>query len=117
VSGTVLVNDQPAEGVYVIFHTVGQPPGSVDSGSARTDKDGAFSLVVAEPGEAAITVFWPEVKVENGETFEGADLFGGRYRDPNRPVSKTVVHKGKTVLPPITLTKSLSVNPRAQAPR
>ena len=72
----MLVNGRPAIGVYVAFHPLGNAQGR--QVSARTDTDGSFSLRVREPGEYAITVFWPSVAFEAGETIEGEDAFNGR---------------------------------------
>lgn len=102
VSGKVLVNDRPAEGVYVAIHPVGGAPGQ-GVGSGRTDKGGAFSLTVGQPGEYTITAFWPKVTVEGVETVEGEDAFKGRFRDPQRPVTKATIRAGDNPLPPIAL--------------
>jgi hypothetical protein len=103
VSGTVLVDGQPTEGVYVVLHPLGRPA-SEDPGTARTGEDGSFSLVADSPGESSITAFRPKVKVEGDDVIEGADLFAGRYRDPQRPISRINVREGETKVPPIELT-------------
>lgn len=103
VSGSVLVDGQPAEGVYVVFHALDKPS-PLDSGSARTLEDGSFSAVVDAPGESAVTVFWPGSKVQDGDLIEGADAFGGRHRDPRDPVAKLTVKEGGNSIPPIKLT-------------
>jgi len=104
VSGSVLVDDQPAEGVYVVFHPAGKPAASPDVGSARTVGDGSFKAVVDAPGESAVTVFWPRAKLQDGDLIEGADVFGGRHRDPQNPVAKLTVQEGDNALAPIKLT-------------
>ena len=103
VTGKVLVDDRPAEGVYVVFHTAGDSSGRPDSGTARSGEDGSFSLIVTRPGESKVTVFWPTVTVKDQDTIEGADRFGGAYRDPRRPVSTATIREGENVLPPISL--------------
>ena len=103
VSGKVLVDNSPAEGVYICFHTAGDSPGQPDSGSARSGDDGSFSLVVTKPGEAKVTAFWPTVTVKGQDTIEGDDRLKGAYRDPRRPVSTVTIHEGENVLSPISL--------------
>ncbi len=103
VSGRVLVDDRPAEGVYLVFRTMGKDAGPQDSGTARTGEQGGFSLVVREPGEAAITAFWPSVKLVDDESVEGPDRFGGRYGDPRRPVVTATFQEGNNLLPDISL--------------
>ncbi len=105
VTGKVLVDDQPAEGVYVVFHTVEGSTARPDTGTARSRSDGSFSLLVSEPGEATVTAFWPKVIVKDVETIEGPDRFHGVYRDPQRPVTKVAIHEGDNVLPPISLNR------------
>jgi|SRR5579883_215206 len=105
VTGQVFVNDRPAEGVYVALYplspieTATQQP---SAGSARTSKDGSFSLQV-RPGEYAVTVFWPKVTIEKSETIEGEDVFRGRYRNPKQPLQKVTIQEGDNTLPPIKL--------------
>jgi hypothetical protein len=105
VTGKVLVDNAPAEGVYVIFHTVGGTTERPDAGSARSVEDGSYSLVVSMPGDSVVTAFWPKVTVKDGETTEGPDLFGGLYRDPQQPVAKVAIHEGENDVPPISLTR------------
>jgi len=104
-TGKVLVDGKPAEGVYLVFHTVGAPAGQPDSGTTRSDSDGSFSLVVSTPGEAVITAFWPMVTQKDGDTVEGADQLGGFYRDARRPASKATIREGETTVDPIMLTR------------
>ncbi|APW64120.1 hypothetical protein [Paludisphaera borealis] len=104
VSGKVLVDDRPAEGVYVVFHTAGDSTGLPDSGSARSGDDGSFTVVVSTPGESTVTAFWPTVTVKDQDTIEGVDRFGGAYRDPRRPVATVTIHEGENAVPPIKLT-------------
>jgi hypothetical protein len=105
VTGKVLVDNAPAEGVYVIFHTVGGSTERPDSGSSRTVDDGSYSLVVSMPGDSVVTAFWPKVTVNDVETTEGPDLFGGLYRDPQQPVAKVTIREGENDIPPISLTR------------
>jgi len=100
VSGRVLVEGEPAEGVYLVFHAGGD---ARESGSARSGDDGAFAAVVNSPGEAAVTAFWPTATVEGQDYIEGPDRFGGAHRDTRRPVATVTVREGETALEPITL--------------
>jgi hypothetical protein len=102
-SGKVVVGEQPANGLYVVFHSAAATPDGQGSFSARTDKTGTYSVQVREPGEYLVTVFWPMVTVEDNETLEGDDAFGGRYRDPKRPVTKVTIREREHSLPPIKI--------------
>jgi hypothetical protein len=117
VNGTVLVDGQPAEGVYVVFHSAGGPAGRPDSGTARSGGDGSFSLVVNAPGESVVTAFWPTVTVKGVETIEGPDRFGGAHRDTNRPVARATIREGRNDLPPIAMTGPAPARGRARGRR
>ncbi len=97
VSGQVVVNGRPAEGVYVVLHGPGEPEGQT-SASTRTGRDGVFSLQVSGPGDYALTLFWPSVTVEANETIEGEDRFKGRYRDPHHRFQKVAIREGDNSL-------------------
>jgi hypothetical protein len=58
---------------------------------------------VREPGDYALTVFWPKVTIEPGETVEGEDSFRGRYRDPKQPIQKITIREGDNRLSAIGL--------------
>jgi hypothetical protein len=102
VSGQVFVNDLPANGLYVVFQPAGDASGP--QGSARTNPDGTFSLRIRDPGDYAVTVFWPQVTDEAGEFIEGEDSFKGRYCDPKRPVVTVTIRQEENSLPPIRLS-------------
>src|SRR5947208_2084134 len=72
VTGKVSVNGKPAAGLYVVLQHAGGK-GQQSLASARTEKDGSFSVRVPEPGEYAVTAFWPRLIIEQGETVEGED--------------------------------------------
>ena len=98
VAGRVLVDGEPAGGVYVVFHARGEV------GSDRSGEDGTFAAVIDEPGEASVTAFRPRSRTtEDGDLVEGPDEFRGRYRDPDSPVARLSVQRGENVLPPIEL--------------
>lgn len=103
VTGKVLVDGRPAEGVYLVFYSAAGPPGRADSGTARSGGDGSFSLAVSTPGETIVTAFWPTVTVKGVETIEGPDRFGGLYRDAARPVATATIQEGENKLPPIAM--------------
>jgi hypothetical protein len=110
VTGRVTVNGEAAEGVYVVFHKIGDRVGPSHPASARTHNDGTLSAAL-EPGEYAITVFWPEVTVEESATVEGEDVFRGRFSERQKPVAKTTISAGDNALPPIELKFELNVDP------
>ncbi len=103
VSGRVLVDDLPAEGVYLVFRTAGDPSGLPDSGSARSVEGGSFTAVVSTPGEATVTAFWPTVTVKDQDVIEGPDRLLGVYRDPRNPAASLTVRRGANETPPIQL--------------
>jgi hypothetical protein len=102
VTSKVSVNGKPAGGLYVVLQAA-DGKGQQDPASARTDKDGSFSLRVPEPGEYVVTAFWPRLTIEQGDTVEGEDAFRGHFRNPKRPAAKVTITSGKSALPPIEL--------------
>jgi len=97
VSGQVQVNSQPTSGVYVVLHAAGEVAGPA-AGSGRTNAQGEFALKVPQPGEYVVTVFWPQTIVQEEETIEGPDRFGGRHRHPQQPLQTVVVSDKDTKL-------------------
>jgi hypothetical protein len=104
VTGTVMVNGQPTGGVYVMFHAVSELQKKKSPDFAVTKDDGTFSARVHGPGEFAVTVFWPNVAIDEGEVIEGEDWFQGKHQKPEEPVLKVSIQKGDNVLAPINLT-------------
>jgi len=96
-----MLNNAPASGVYVVLHT----PDFKTAGTGRTDNTGAFRLTVSGAGEYPVTCFCPKVTVVNEDYIEGEDVFQGRYRKPDSPVSKATVKPGENTLPPINLVQ------------
>ncbi|WP_435009093.1 hypothetical protein P12x_000343 [Tundrisphaera lichenicola] len=111
-SGTVLVDDVPAEGVYLVFDAVANSDPRPDSETTRSGEGGRFTLKVDKPGEWTLTAFWPKVTQKDGDTIEGADQFGGSYRDKSRPVSTLTIHRGENEIQPISLKPPTSANGR-----
>ena len=104
VMGEVLVNGEPADGVYVVFHASANPEEKAQSiFTVRTTEDGSFSWSLPRPGEYAITAFWPEVVVSDEETIEGDDRFQGKYRDVGNPVLSIDVFEEVNLLPTLEL--------------
>jgi hypothetical protein len=103
VSGNVLVNGRPAGGVYVVFHAI-ENVDRQQTAATKTHEDGSYVVRVHGPGEFAVTVFWPEVTVNEGEVIEGEDRFARRHQNPQQPVLKVMIQEGENALPPISLT-------------
>jgi hypothetical protein len=116
VSGTVLVDDRPAEGAKVVFYPLSEElkqPG-MPVPYAFTGPDGGFRLRSYDPedgapaGEFNVSVFWPGASVEaensGGEEMkEAKDRLGNRYLDPNKSGLKATVEEGGAELPPFKL--------------
>ncbi|HZZ82612.1 MAG TPA: hypothetical protein VFE62_29205 [Gemmataceae bacterium] len=103
-SGQVMVNGEPAEGAYVVFHAVNNPKRSASSDAARTEKNGAFSAKIHGPGEYAVTVFWPMVTNTEGETIEGDDRLEGKFAKIAQPAARVTITDGQNSIPTIQLT-------------
>jgi hypothetical protein len=101
VTGSVLVNNRPAGGVYVALHSAE----GETVGAGRSSEDGTFRLTVKTEGEYPITCFFPSVTKSGEDTVEGDDQFKGRYRNPQLPVANAAVKTGDNVLPPIQLMR------------
>lgn len=100
VQGVVQVNGAPAGGVYVVL----TDSANQTAGSGRTDSTGAFRLTVATAGDYAVACFMPKVtKSPEGDVIEGEDLFNGRFRNPQLPVTKASLNAGENSLPVIQL--------------
>ncbi|MEQ9379493.1 MAG: hypothetical protein RJP95_01420 [Pirellulales bacterium] len=102
VTGQVLVNDAPGEGVYVAVYRIGDDADG-NSHSARTRSDGTFSLSVPATGQYAVTAFWPSEEIDEDTVIEGPDRFGGRYRNPLQPVTTVIVNEGQNQIETIML--------------
>jgi len=87
VHGEVYFNGKPAEGATIHFHPVDKeacPPAF-----ATVNDDGSYSLTTfksddgAAEGDYIVTVNWPEVRQDDGETILGKDRLGGIYAKPD----------------------------------
>ena len=103
VTGEVYVNDEPAAGVYVMFHPTGGDTANRPSATARTGDDGIYSWKVPERGDYAMTLFWPRQTIADDDVLEGEDRFGGQYRNPQQPVLEFTVENQDNLLPPLEL--------------
>jgi hypothetical protein len=111
VTGTVLVDGQPAKDAMLTFHPkemVGDRP-YLPSG--RTNENGEFSLATfvagdgAPPGEYTVTIVWPVRHNPISTLWEG-DKLNGRYADKAKSTLKVTVEKQALQLPPFELTGS-----------
>ncbi len=104
VSGRVLVDQRPAEGVYVVLHRIGSGNAGSVTGSARTSEDGTYLSQLPDVGSYAITCFWPSVIEREDETLEGPDRFQGRYQNVQQPVLTVEIDGQLTEIPAIELS-------------
>ncbi len=109
-SGKVLVDGQPAEGVYIVFH-------GADQSTTRSNSDGSFSLDINAPGDSIVTAFWPTITIKGVETIEGPDRLRGFYRDASHPATRVTIQAGQNDLPPISLTNPARGKSRANVRR
>ena len=104
VSGQVVVNRAPASGVYVLFYPAADPAAKSAAATTQTGADGSFIAKMPIAGKYAVTVFWPKVTIDQGESIEGEDRFQGRYRYPQQPVASVSIEQEQNSIPPIILT-------------
>lgn len=88
VAGTVLVDGQPAEGVMLIFHPLGDNVNALPA-TTTTGPDGSFSLTTnlesgIQKGSYKVTATWPDPKhkavaVGFSEPEPAPDLLKGRF--------------------------------------
>lgn len=102
VTGQVLVNEVPGEGVYVALYQTGEAADGI-AHSARTSADGTFELSVPTTGLYAVTAFWPSIEMDEDTVIEGPDRLDGRYRSAHQPVATVEVQEGENKLETIRL--------------
>jgi hypothetical protein len=111
VSGTLLVDGNPAEDVQVTCHDVnGIDKQNPTTSATNTDSDGTFTISTymagdgVPPGEYVLTFFWGQTNVFSKE-YVGPDKLNDRYRDPKKSEIKFEVERGQpTDLGTIELT-------------
>jgi len=104
VSGTVLVDGQPAEGVALIFHPMNDDPSALPA-TTTSGPGGSFSLSTnlepgVLPGSYKITAIWPDPNHKSvakgfSDPEPAPDVFEGRYSGQSsvttRDIDSTVV--------------------------
>jgi hypothetical protein len=111
VSGKVLVDGKPAVKALITFHPMSGPKDQAIP-YAETGADGTFRPSTrltgdgAPAGEYALTILWPEVKIDHGEEISGRDRLGGRYANAGDSNLKLTIKEGENSLPPIELKSS-----------
>lgn len=102
VTGEVLVDGSPADGVKIDFNPVaGIDQAQPTQSTAFTDPQGKFEASTYEvgdgvpPGEYQITFTWPKLN-KISMTFDGDDL-KGKYSDPKKSKFALTVESGTPV--------------------
>ncbi|HEY1065026.1 MAG TPA: hypothetical protein VGE52_02915 [Pirellulales bacterium] len=112
VSGKVLVKGRPpaqAEVRLVPKFAFKDPGGRTIQPFGIVQPDGSFKIGMysgddgAAPGEYAVTIVWPKIKVEAGEEIRQGDQLNGRHADPSKPIALVTVKEGDNVIPEIKL--------------
>jgi 5-hydroxyisourate hydrolase-like protein (transthyretin family) len=100
-TGTVLVDGTPAEGVLVQITEVGQPDlENPTFSSAYTDAQGKFALSTYEAGDGVpegeyfVTFMWGQVNMLSMQ-YGGPDKLNNRYHDPEKSEFRIRVDAGK----------------------
>lgn len=115
-SGTMTINGQPAENVFVLLHSTGDPVDKRNSKPyAVVDSSGRFRFSTYEPsdgvpvGEFAFVFYMP-----SDPTDTSPDRLGGVFANPKKPYMTVSISKGTNTLPPIELT-NVKVLPAKQS--
>lgn len=115
VSGVVLIQGKPAEGVCVSFHPLAADSGNTIPATGKTGKDGKFELSSflpgdgAPPGEYSVTIIWPLRFERIGEQeFPVGDRLGGAYAQQAKTPLKATVREGVNEVPPFELASKTS---------
>jgi hypothetical protein len=105
-SGKLLINGQPHEGIYVILVSTG---GHVDIRESRpwgvTDHEGNYQLTTYERGDGgphgdfSVTVRWPVVR----HRVDSEDRLFEKFSSPQNSVMTFTIDKNTKALPPIEL--------------
>lgn len=109
VSGVVLVNGEPASGLFVRFHPLDSPGATQVPPFAYTDESGRFALCSyvagdgAPPGDYAVTFQWREPSGALKRHLDGGDRLKGAFKDPDASSFRVQVKKGSNKLEPFDL--------------
>lgn len=106
VSGSVLVNNQPAELVRVQFlHKDETVPGNLRMPAGMTDASGKFRLSTDGDGDGAVVGDYKVVFEWMSANDLGAyDKFGGKFAQPKSTTFEVQVEAKSNQLPPFELT-------------
>lgn len=111
VTGTVIVDGQPAEGANVKFtpiDEIGSPDALTANG--KTAEDGTFQLSTYVQGDGApankyaVTIFWLEPPKPPRGKDPGPDRLGRKYADPAKSAWQVEVHEEDNVLQPFEVS-------------
>lgn len=101
VTGTVVVDGKPGDGIQVVLNDVkGIDPNNPSISHTITDPDGKFAISTYEhgdgvpKGEYKLTFFWGAFNPLSME-YGGEDKLKNRYNDPATSTFKINVEKGK----------------------
>jgi len=116
VTGTVLIDGEPHEGVLVRFYREGtEPDSNADTPAGVTDESGHFALSTNGQNDGAVagkykaTFKWPDF---NGP---GAnDQLGSRYSDPAQSEFEVTISEGENELPTFKLKTPPSSAPASK---
>lgn len=112
VTGKVLVNGQPAEGVNVIYYAEGSAPEGIRMPVPAdvTDTNGVYELTSYVQGDGApagsykVAAVWDEKPPANfSGVFEPKDRLQGRYASPDKSTLKAEVPEGGGEIPAFEL--------------
>lgn len=105
--GSLLINDQPAEGAMLVFHRVGEP--SFDARGTRptatVDAAGKFALTTYQAGDGApageyqVAILW----FDDPDSSSPWDKLGGRFANPTRSEIRVTVGPERDTLEPIRI--------------
>ena len=116
VTGSVLVDGQPAAGASVVFHLEGGDMHSIPASGIVGD-DGTFTLTTglqtgAPAGTYHVTVVWPDTSqleltdqelMMGASIYDGPDRLKGKYAIPHRSGLRVVLSAADRELPPFDL--------------
>jgi hypothetical protein len=120
VTGKILCNGEPAEGVDVLFHLKGDTDPDPHTPHGSTDESGVFTLECKDgpgalPGEYTVGIRWLDYNTPEGKNLRGKnkiryktypeDMLKGRYSDLANPKFFATIKSEKNELPPFEITR------------